>query len=64
MTGREAVDRVQIFQLSSCEYNLRGHSTKLSKRTSVGIYNFIHQLWYTEKRKQEKCENKQTIQVI
>jgi len=30
------VDREQFFQLSSCEYNLRGHSMKLSKpRTSL-----------------------------
>ena len=32
MTGREAVDRGQFFQLSACEYNLRGHSMKLSKQ--------------------------------
>jgi len=32
MTGREAVDSDQFFQLSACEYNLRGHSMKLSKQ--------------------------------
>ena len=30
MTEREAVDRDQFFQLSACEYNLRGHSMKFS----------------------------------
>jgi len=41
MAGREAVDRGQFFQLSSCEYMLRGHSMKLSKqRASLDVRNF------------------------
>jgi len=41
MTGREAVDRDQFFQLSSCEYKLRGHSMKLSKqRASLDARKF------------------------
>ena len=41
LTGREAVDRDQFFQLSSCEYKLRGHSMKLSKeRASLDMRKF------------------------
>ena len=41
MTGREAVDHDQFFQLSSCEYKLRGHSMKLSKqRASLDVRKF------------------------
>jgi len=29
ITGRDAVDHDQFFQLSSCEYKLRGHNMKL-----------------------------------
>jgi len=32
MTGKESVDRSQFFQLSTCEYQLRGHTMKLSKQ--------------------------------
>ena len=32
MTEREAVDRRHFFQLSTCEYQLSGHSMKLSKQ--------------------------------
>jgi len=36
MTGKERVDRSQFFQFSTCEYQLRGHTMKLSKqRTSL-----------------------------
>jgi len=42
MTRKEAVDRQHFFQLSSCEYNLRGHSMKLSKqRASLDVYKFF-----------------------
>jgi len=42
MIGREAVDRGQFFQLSACEYNLRGQSMKLSKqRASRDIRKFF-----------------------
>ena len=42
-TVREAVDRGQFFQLSACEYNLRGHSMKLSKqRASRDIRKFFY----------------------
>ena len=42
MTGREAVDRGQFFQLSACEYNLTGHSMKSSKqRASRDIRKFL-----------------------
>jgi len=42
MTGRQAVDREQFFQLSACEYNLRRHSIKLSKqRASLDVRKFI-----------------------
>jgi len=38
MTGREAVDRDQFSQLSSCDYKLRGHSMKLLKqRASLDV---------------------------
>ena len=43
MIGREAVDRGQFFQLSACEYNLRGQSMKLSKqRASRDIRKFFY----------------------
>ena len=42
ITGKEAVDREHFFQLSSCEYNLRGHSMKLSKqRPSIDVRKFF-----------------------
>ena len=42
MTGRQAVDREQFFQLSACEYNLRRQSIKLSKqRASLDVRKFI-----------------------
>ena len=42
MTGREAVDRDQFFQLTACEYNLSGHSMELSKqRASRDIRKFL-----------------------
>ena len=41
MTRKERVDRSQFFQLSTCEYQLRGHIMKLSKqRTSLGVGKF------------------------
>ena len=41
MTGKERVDRSQFFQLSTCGYQLRGHTMKLSKqRTSLGVGKF------------------------
>jgi len=41
MTGKERVDRSQFFQLSTCEYQLRGHTMKLSKqRTSLDVRKF------------------------
>jgi len=41
MTGKEAVDREHFFQLSSCEYNLKGRSMKLSKqRASLDVHKF------------------------
>jgi len=41
MTGKERVDRSQFFQLSTCEYRLRGHTMKLSKqRTSFDVRKF------------------------
>jgi len=41
MTGKEMVDRSQFFQLSTCEYQLRGHTMKLSKqRTSPDVRKF------------------------
>jgi len=42
MTGKERVDRSQFFQLSTCEYQLKGHDTrKLSKqRTSLDVRKF------------------------
>ena len=40
-TGKERVDRSQFFQLSTCEYQLRGHTMKLSKqRTSLDVRKF------------------------
>jgi len=42
MTGKEAVDREHFFQLSFCEYNLRGHSIKPSKqRASLDVQKFF-----------------------
>jgi len=42
MTGKEAVSQDIFFQLSSCEYNLRGHSMKLSKqRASLDVRKFF-----------------------
>jgi len=42
MTGREAVEREPFFQLSVCEYSLRGHSMKLSKqRASLDVCKFF-----------------------
>jgi len=42
MTGEEKVDRSQFFQLSTCEYQLRGHTMKLSKqRTSLDVRKLI-----------------------
>jgi len=41
MTGKERVDRSQFFQLSTCEYQLRGHTMKLSKQqTSLDVRKF------------------------
>jgi len=41
MTGKESVDRSQFFQLSTCEYQLRGHTMKLSKqRTSLDVRKY------------------------
>jgi len=41
MTGKESVDQSQSFQLSTCEYQLRGHTMKLSKqRTSLDVRKF------------------------
>ena len=41
MTGKERVDRSRLFQLSTCEYQLRGHTMKLSKqRTSLDVRKF------------------------
>jgi len=41
LTGREAVDSNQFFQLSSCEYNLTGHSIELLKqRASFDVRKF------------------------
>jgi len=41
MTGKERVDRSQFFQLSTCDYQLGGHTVKLSKqRTSLGVRKF------------------------
>ena len=41
MTGKERVDRRQFFQLSTCEYQLRGHTMKLSKqRTRLDVRKF------------------------
>ena len=41
MTGKERVDRSQFFQLSTCEYQLRGHTMKLSKqRTNLHVRKF------------------------
>ena len=37
MTGREAVEREQFFQLSACDYNLRGHSMSLSKQRACSL---------------------------
>jgi len=42
MKGKEAVNREHFFQLSSCDYNLRGHSIKLLKqRTSLDVRKFF-----------------------
>jgi len=42
LTGKEAVDREHFFQLSSCEYSLRGHNMKLSKqRASLDVRKFF-----------------------
>jgi len=42
MTGKEKADRSQFFQLSTCEYQLRGHTMKLSKqRTSLDVRKLI-----------------------
>ena len=41
MTGKERVDWSQFFQLSTCEYQLRGHIMKLSKqRTSLDVRKY------------------------
>jgi len=41
ITGKESVDRSQFFQLSTCEYQLRGHTMKLSKqRTSLDVRKY------------------------
>jgi len=41
MTGKERVDRSQFFELSTCEYQLRGHTMKLSKqRTSLDVRKY------------------------
>ena len=41
MTGKERVVRSQFFQLSICEYQLRGHTMKLLKqRTSLDVQKF------------------------
>ena len=41
MTGKERVDRSQFFQLFTCEYQLRGHTMKLSKqRTSLDVRKY------------------------
>ena len=58
MTGKERVDRSQFFQLFTCEYQLRGHTMKLSKqRTSLDVrkysfsqrmvqeWNYLKMLW-------------------
>ena len=37
MTGREAVEREQFFQLSACDYNLRGHIMSLSKQRACSL---------------------------
>ena len=42
MTEKEALDREHFFQLSSREYNLKGHSMKLSKqRASLDVRKFF-----------------------
>ena len=42
VTGREAVDREHFFNLSTCEYNLRGHNLKLSKqRANLDIRKYF-----------------------
>jgi len=41
MTGKESVDRSQFFQISTREYQLRGHTMKLSKqRTSLDVWKY------------------------
>jgi len=42
VTGRETVDREHFFNLSACEYNLRGHNLKLSKqRANLDIRKYF-----------------------
>ena len=42
MSGSEAVNREQLFQLPACEHNLIGHSMKLSKQTaSLDVHKFF-----------------------
>jgi len=42
MTGKEALNPEHFILLSSCEYNLRGHSMKLSKqRASLDVHKFF-----------------------
>ena len=41
MTGKERVDQSQFFQRSTSEYQLRGHTMKLSKKlTSLDVWKF------------------------
>jgi len=41
MTGKKAVDREHFFQMSSCKYNFKVHSTKLSQqRASLDVRKF------------------------
>ena len=41
MRGKERVDQSQFFQLSTSEYQLRGHTMKLSKKlTNLDVWKF------------------------
>jgi len=59
MTRKERVDRIQFFQLSTCKYQLRGHTMKLSKqRTSVDArkYSFTQRVVQWNKLSQDVVE--------
>jgi len=53
MTGKERVDRSQFFQLSSCEYQLRGHSMKLSKQRTVRTSHDVRKFSFSQRVVQE-----------